>query len=135
MLRRISLALSILCALLLVGCMKSETTTTNSNNSTPPNANRPATKASPASTAATTVSSGEKIGVAECDEFIAAYEACVTGKVPEAARPQFKTAVEQWRSSWRKLAASPATKGTLTQVCKQSAEQARVSMKAYGCAF
>jgi hypothetical protein len=116
---------------LLVGCSKTETTT---NNSTPANDNKAMTKASPASNA-TTASSGEKIGVAECDEFIAAYEACVSGKVPEAARPQFKTAIEQWRSSWHKLAANPATKPTLAAACKQSAEQARASMKAYGCAF
>ena len=30
----------------------------------------------------------DKIGVAECDDFIDKYEACITGKVPEAARAQ-----------------------------------------------
>lgn len=133
MLRRISLSLCVLCAFLLVGCNQSDTTT---NNSTPANYNKAASTKSPASTSSTTAStSGEKIGVAECDEFITAYDACVTGKVPEAARAQYKTAVEQWRTSWRKLAANPATKATLAAACKQSAEQARASMKAYGCAF
>ncbi|HEX9629190.1 MAG TPA: hypothetical protein VF961_04160 [Pyrinomonadaceae bacterium] len=71
----------------------------------------------------------------ECDEFIAAYDACVSSKVPEAARAQYKTAIEQWRSSWRKLAANPNTKATLAAACKQSAESARASMKSYGCTF
>ena len=131
MLKVISLSLCVLGTFLLVGCTKTET---NTNNSPAANTNRAAaTTTTPASTTAGTT--GEKVGVPECDEFIAAYEACVTGKVPEAGRPQLKTAVEQWRSSWRKLAANPTTKGTLAAACKQTAEQARVSMKAYGCAF
>lgn len=88
------------------------------------------------STPATTnanASSGEKIGVPECDEFIAKYEAC-TSKVPEVARAQYKAAVDQWRSSWKKLAANPATKGTLAAACKQAAEQQAAAWKMYGCA-
>ena len=93
------------------------------------NSNKNANHETMASTA------GEKIGVPECDEFIAAYDACVSSKVPEPARAQYKTSIEQWRTSWRKLAANPNTKATLAQVCKQSAEQARASMKSYNCTF
>jgi hypothetical protein len=88
-----------------------------------------------ASPATTSASSGPKIGVAECDEFIAAYEACVNDKVPAASRAQFNTSLAQWRKSWHDLAAKPQTKPTLAQVCKTSLEQARQSMKAYGCKF
>ena len=129
MLKRLSLSLGIVCALFLVGCTKPDT-----NSSTP--TNQGATTSKPASTPATTASTaGEKIGVPECDEFIAAYDACVSGKVPEAARAQYKASIEQWRSSWKKLAANPATKATLAAACKQSAESARTSMKTYGCTF
>jgi hypothetical protein len=83
----------------------------------------------------TTSSAGQKIGVPECDEFIAAYDACVSGKVPETARAQYKTAIAQWRSSWSKLAANPQTKASLVTACKQAAETARTSMKTYGCTF
>ena len=76
-----------------------------------------------------------KIGVPECDEFIANYDACVSSKVPEVARAQYKTAIEQWRTSWKKLAENPQTKSTLAAACKQSAEQARASMKTYNCTF
>jgi hypothetical protein len=116
-------------ALLLIACGKTDVTV-NTNDSAPPASSSPVL--SPATTATT---AGEKIGVPECDEFIAAYDACVTGKVPEAARAQYKTAIEQWRSSWKKLAENPNTKATLAQACKQSAEQARASMKSYNCTF
>ena len=126
----IKISLCVVCTIVLLGCAK--TGTTNNSNSTS-NANKAATAASPA--AATPASAGEKIGVPECDEFIAAYDACVSSKVPETARAQYKTAIAQWRSSWSKLAANPNTKATLAAACKQSAESARASMKSYGCTF
>jgi hypothetical protein len=129
MLTKLSLLLCIVCAIVLVGCAKSEST----NNTPATNANKAATSNTPAST--TAVATAEKIGVPECDEFIANYEACVTGKVPEVARAQYKTAIEQWRTSWKKLADNPQTKGTLAAACKQSAEQARASMKSFNCTF
>ena len=128
MLTKITLFLCVVCAIFLVGCAKTETNTNS-------NANTAATKTTtPASTTATTASA-DKIGVPECDEFIANYDACVTGKVPEVARAQYKTAIEQWRTSWKKLAENPQTKSTLAAACKQSAEQARTSMKTYNCTF
>lgn len=127
MLQKISLLLCIVCTIVLVGCAKSETPT-NGASATTGNANK-------AVTATTAGTAGAKIGVPECDEFIAAYDACVSSKVPEAARAQYKSSIEQWRSSWRKLAENPTTKATLVSVCKQSAESARASMKTYGCTF
>src|SRR6185295_17835510 len=116
--KRILLPLCVLLGLLLVACGKTEVSV-NTNSSA-----SPATKASPASTPATVASTaGEKIGVPECDEFIAAYDACVSSKVPEVARAQYKASIEQWRTSWRKLAENPQTKSTLAAACKQSAEQ------------
>lgn len=130
MLEKTLLILCVVCAIVLIGCAKSETTT-NRESAAPP-----ATGTSPATTApATATTTGEKIGVPECDDFIAAYDACVSSKVPEAARAQYKTSIEQWRSSWRKLAENPNTKATLAAACKQSAESARASMKTYGCTF
>jgi hypothetical protein len=127
MLIRVSLFLCMLCAIVLVGCSKAEPTSGT-------NTNKAVASTSPTTTTPP-VAAGDKIGVPECDEFIANYDACVSSKVPEAARAQFKTAIEQWRSSWKKLAENPQTKGTLAAACKQSAEQARTSMKAYNCTF
>jgi hypothetical protein len=93
----------------------------------------PATTTTPSTTAST--GSGEKIGVPECDDFITKYEACVSSKIPEAARAQFNTTLKQWRDSWRQAAGTSQGKAGLVQVCKASIEQARQSMKSYGCEF
>jgi hypothetical protein len=128
MLKTILLTFCVAGALLLLGCYKTETTN-NTNSST--TANKPGTATSPAKTA----SAGEKIGVAECDEFLDKYDACVTDKVPASARAQYESTLKTWRDSWRKLAANPTTKATLAQACKQAMEQARTSMKSYNCTF
>ena len=80
-----------------------------------------------------TAPSGDKIGVAECDDYIEKYEACITGKVPEAARAMIQTSFEQTRKTWKDLAANPQTKSSLASVCKQSKEVAKQSMGAYHC--
>ena len=130
-----------LCAafgLLLVACGGSDsstnTTTSNTANTTTATSNKGSSSNTTTSTT-TTSSSGEKIGVAECDEFITKYEACVNSKVPEAQRAQYKPTLDQWRSSWRTLASNPQTKSTLASVCKSAMEQAKTSMKSYGCTF
>ena len=79
--------------------------------------------------------SGEPIGVPECDNFLNAYEACITSRVPETGRPQFQTAMATWRSSWKQLAANPQTKPGLVQACKDQHERARTQMRSYGCTF
>src|SRR5258708_35135066 len=101
------------------------------NSNTPANSNKPATMTTPAKS--TAASSGEKIGVPECDEYLAKYEGCA-GKVPEAGRAAYNSAGEQLRASWKKLAANPATKGTLAAACKQATEAQAAAWKGYGCA-
>jgi hypothetical protein len=128
MLSKTLLILAVLCTAILIGCGKTETTD-NSNTNT-------GTKTTTASTPATTTTApGDKIGVPECDDFITKYDACVSSKVPEAARAQYKSAVAQWRASWKKLADNPATKGSLAAACKQAAEQQATALKSYGCAW
>ena len=129
--KRFLLPLCVLVGFLLVACGTTEVTV-NRNDSTP----AAAAKTSPAATpAAVLITTGEKIGVPECDDFLAAYDACVSSKVPEAARAQYKTTIEQWRTSWRRLAGNPETRASLVMACKTSAEQARVSMKSFDCTF
>lgn len=79
--------------------------------------------------------SGDKIGVAECDEFITKYESCITGKVPAAQQAAFKSSIETWRKSWKDLAANPQTKGTLAQTCKTQLESAKTSLSSFGCSW
>lgn len=125
---RILLPLCAVCALLLVACSQPEVSTNRTESPTSSTAPAPAATTAPAANV-------EKIGVAECDDFIAKYDACVSSKVPEVARAQYKASIAQWRSSWKQLAENPATKATLVQACKQSAEQAKVSLASYNCAW
>jgi hypothetical protein len=59
----------------------------------------------------------------------------VSDKVPAAARAQYESSLKQWRDSWRQMAANPQTKGTMAQICKTTAEQAKASMTSFGCSF
>lgn len=120
-------------AVLLVSCSKTANTSNSNTNSS--NTAQKSTGTSGTSTTSTTASAGDKIGVAECDDFIAKYEACVSGKVPEMARAQYQSAVKQWKESWKKLADNPQTKGTLAAACKQAREQQEAALKSFGCTF
>ncbi|HEX8721008.1 MAG TPA: hypothetical protein VF736_10290 [Pyrinomonadaceae bacterium] len=82
-----------------------------------------------------TASAGDSIGIAECDDFLKKYEACVSGKVPAAQQAAFKSSVETWRRSWKDLAANPTTKGTLAGICKTQLDQAKTSLSSYGCSW
>ena len=128
MLRNTLLILAVLCTAILIGCSKTDNT--NNSNTAAGNSNKTTAASTPA-----TVPAGEKIGVPECDDFIAKYDACVSSKVPEAARAQYKSAIAQWRASWKKLAENPATKGTLASACKQAAAQQETALKSYGCSW
>ena len=99
--------------------------------------NRAAETNSSAATASpvATVANATQVGVPECDNFINAYESCVTNKVPAQARAQYQTAVNTWRTQWKKLADNPQTRAGLVTACKQQMEAARTSMKAYNCTF
>ncbi len=126
MYRNLILVVCVLCAAILIGCSKTETGNTN----------MAAGNSNQGTTGTTgTTSSGDKIGIAECDDFIAKYEACVTGKVPEAARASYQSALKQWKESWKKLADNPQTKGTLAAACKQAKEQQETALKSYGCTW
>ena len=130
--RRITLViLTTAVALVLFACAKTENTGNSNSNSS----KTTTTGTSGTSTTSTTASAGDKIGVPECDDFIAKYESCVSGKVPEMARAQYQSAVKQWKESWKKLAENPQTKGTLAAACKQAAEQQAAALKSFGCTF
>ena len=82
-----------------------------------------------------TTASGDKIGVAECDEFIQKYEACVNSKVPESARSMVKANLDTMRNAWKKAAETPQGKAGLAQGCKTALEQAKTTMGSYGCTW
>jgi hypothetical protein len=61
--------------------------------------------------------SGDKIGVAECDDYITKWKACLD-KMPAAAKPAQETAFKQMKDSWKAAAATPAGKDSLKTGCK-----------------
>jgi hypothetical protein len=66
-------------------------------------------------------------GVAECDEYIKKYEACLTTiaeKAPQAA-PGIRASYNTARSTIRSAASTPAGKSTLPSICKQMTDTAK----------
>jgi hypothetical protein len=130
-------ALCVLLGLVMLACGggadNANTAVTNTN--TAGNKNATATASPAANTSGTTASTGDKIGVAECDEYIAKYEACLNGKVPEAARAAYKTSFETMRTTWKKAAETPQGKAALAQGCKTALEQAKTAFGSYGCTW
>lgn len=104
------------------------TTTANTASTAPAN-----TSASPASTG--TTGTGTTIGVAECDNFLEKYEACLRDRVPENIRATFRSSLETQRTQFRNAAANttPEGRASLAQSCRQATDAARQSMAAYNC--
>jgi hypothetical protein len=97
----------------------------------------PATQA-PATTAAAAPAApaaGAEFGVAECDDYMAKYVACIDSKVPEAGRAMVRQQLDQTKASWKQAASTPEGKAGLATACKQMTETAKTAMAAYGCTF
>jgi len=129
------LMICLLTGLLVLACGKTAETNRNANTAAPANANAPAPAASVVTNRNTNSPGAEKIGIAECDSFLTSYDNCVTTKVPEAARAQYRQALTTWRTEWKKLADNPQTRGTLANICKTQLNTARTQFKAYNCTF
>jgi hypothetical protein len=120
----------ILMGLVVLACAPAADT--NRNTVAPTNNSATAPASTPPATIAST---GDQVGIAECDNFITAYENCVASKVPEAARASLKASVTTWRTEWKKLADNPQTRGSLAAACTRQREAAQTQMKAYNCTF
>jgi hypothetical protein len=125
----------------LVACGGSGTeNTANTANTAPSNTKAANTATANSSTTATNTSTttetaSTKIGVPECDDYLDKYEACVTGKIPAAARATYQSTLETTRKSWRDLAATPTGKAGLATACKAATDAAKQAMSSFGCSF
>lgn len=63
--------------------------------------------------------SGDKIGVAECDDYVTKYEGCMS-KVPAAAKPAMEQAFKAQRDGFKQAASTPEGKAALKTSCKQA---------------
>ena len=124
------LALCIAAGLALLACGGGADNTANTANT----ANAGNTNKATNTAANTSTTSGDKVGVPECDEYIAKVEACLA-KVPAAGQPAVKTSLDAMRKSWRDAAATPQGKAGLAAGCKQALETAKTTYNAYGCSW
>ena len=97
------------------------------------NSNSKSAKGSSNSAAATT-SSSEKIGIPECDDFIAKYNACISDHVPAAKKAEYKENIDAFARAWKQLMAN-SDKSTVAAACKRHSDMARENMKSFGCEF
>ncbi len=132
-LSRISLALAL--TLALSACSSSEPPT-SAQPGTPAAATDTATEATPTTPASVDSAAVEgPTGVAECDQFLAAYEQCLVDSVPAQARDPMQAGLAQWKQAWKDLAANKTTRDALPQACNQARETSRQSLQTFGCAL
>jgi hypothetical protein len=65
-------------------------------------------------------SGGGETGIAECDDYIKSYSACID-KMPDAAKEPSKKALEDMKTGWKAGASGPG-KDAIVTACKQAAE-------------
>jgi hypothetical protein len=103
-----------------------------------PAAEAPRTTMPPATLApATTMpaAAAGDFGVAECDNYMKKYMACVESKVPEAQRVMMRQQLDATKAAWKQAAATPQGKASLASACTQMDAQTKPAMKAYGCTW
>jgi hypothetical protein len=132
---------AVLCfAILSFGCGGGAKNTSNTT------ANKPANVTNTTNTASTSTASANNsstsnteiakadtsepaTGVAECDEYIKKYEACLTtiaAKNPQVA-PAMKSSFEAQRNGFKTAASTPQGRTTLVGACKQAMDTAKTS--------
>jgi hypothetical protein len=142
----IAIAAALCFAVVSFGCGGAANTTNTTNTTVSKNGNSTSTTVSnttsttnttaPANTETTKMdASSPNTGVAECDEYIQKYEACLTkiAKTAPQIEQQMKQAFEAQRTSFKTAAANPQSKATLSTTCKSAIETAKASTKAYAC--
>ena len=137
------------CALMLGGCAKQTTPnveatnkpTTTVNTTKTETANTSGTETTTTETTKTetakteTAPAGDSVGVAECDEYIQKYEACLTkiAASSPAAQGPMKQAFEAQRAGFKSAASTIQGKAVLSATCKQAIQTAKASTTAYAC--
>ena len=61
--------------------------------------------------------SGGSIGVAECDEYVTKYTACI-GKMPAASKATVEQGLKTQTEAWKASASTPEGKAALKAGCK-----------------
>jgi len=99
--------------------------------STPP-ATSSASSGSAAPASTTTTSTD--FGVAECDNYIKKYVACID-KLAPAAQGAARQALDQSKAAWKQAATTEQGKASLAAACKAATDAAAPGMRAQGCTW
>jgi len=121
---RTILIVLVMCVPFLNGCAGLVTKSNNNSKSAKGSSN----------SAASTTGSSEKIGIPECDDFIAKYNACISDHLPEAKKAEYKENIDAFARTWKQLMAN-SDKNTVAAACKRHSDMARENMKSFGCEF
>ena len=78
------------------------------------------------------IAQDERTGIAECDDYLDRYEACLATHVPQEARDALRIALQQTRATWRK-SVTTSNKASMANVCNNTRAAARPSLVARGC--
>lgn len=100
----------------------------------PAKSSEPVSPPATATAPAPAVAPGET-GVAECDDYLRKWDACLATKITGDAREQVKVALDATREGWKRAAATPETKAGLAAACREAAELASMQVSAYGCTW
>lgn len=133
----IAIAAALCFAVVSFGCGGGASNTTTTTTANKPANTTTTTTTTTTNSAANTAANSEikaqsaefTTGVAECDEFIKKYEAClltVQSKAPQAATG-IKTGIETAKSTLKTAANSPGGKTALPATCKQMINSAKAS--------
>lgn len=77
----------------------------------------------------------EPIGIAECDDYIEKYEACLIDKVPDEQRADLRRTLNEQRSKWHDAMSSGQDQAAIAEQCKSAASDALAKLGSYGCTF
>lgn len=81
------------------------------------------------------VAKAEKIGIPECDEFVAKYEECISDHVPAEKQRQYRENIQTWSKLWRERMVSSTPRDVVVAACQRHIIASRESMKSFGCEF
>ncbi len=96
----------------------------------------PSTASVPAPAASTPPAAAPgEIGIAECDDYLRKWDACLATKISGEAREQVKVALDATREAWKRAIATPEGKAGLATACREAAELASMQASAYGCSW
>ena len=94
----------------------------------------PPTSATASATPPASTDAATGFGVAECDDYMKKYLACID-KLAPAAQPQARAMLEQSRDAWKQAASTTEGKAALASTCKSASDAAGPALRAQGCTW